>query len=125
MSENLENYKKKEERIKQYFYEYNQSFRELILSGEDANSLLFHDFLKDLKPDEINLLKKNTFPSIARLNVLNAIYSVSILSVEDRRLLKEVFIRPNESDWWKQYYTRSNYYRSRHRVVNAFYGLIN
>ena len=113
MSENLENYKKKEERIKQYFYEYNQSIRELILSGEDANSLLFHDFLKDLKPDEINLLKKNTFPSIARLNV------------EDRRLLKEVFIRPNESDWWKQYYTRSNYYRSRHRVVNAFYGLIN
>ena len=95
----------------------------MILSGEDANSLLFHDFLKDLKPDEINLLKKNTFPSIARLNVLNAIYSVSILSVEDRRLLKEVFIRPNESDWWKQYYTRSNYYRSRHRVVNAFYGL--
>lgn len=89
MSENLENYKKKEERIKQYFYEYNQSIRELILSGEDANSLLFHDFLKDLKPDEINLLKKNTFPSIARLNVLNAIYSVSILSVEDRRLLKE------------------------------------
>lgn len=125
MSENLENYKKKEERIKQYFYEYNQSIRELILSCEDANSLLFHDFLKDLKPDEINLLKKNTFPSIARLNVLNAIYSVSILSVEDRRLLKEVFIRPNESDWWKQYYTRSNYYRSRHRVVNAFYGLIN
>lgn len=125
MSENLENYKKKEERIKQYFYEYNQSIRELILSGEDANSLLFYDFLKDLKPDEINLLKKNTFPSIARLNVLNAIYSVSILSVEDRRLLKEVFIRPNESDWWKQYYTRSNYYRSRHRVVNAFYGLIN
>ena len=39
MSENLENYKKKEERIKQYFYEYNQSIRELILSGEDANSL--------------------------------------------------------------------------------------
>ena len=92
MSENLENYKKKEERIKQYFYEYNQSIRELILSGEDANSLLFHDFLKDLNFSIDNFAKE-----CKNIEKSNITLEITATDEEDKTTIYKVPLSMNKS----------------------------
>ena len=52
------------------------------------------------------------------LNYLNfAYYSCGC---ESRKILEYEFIHPAEKNWWYQYYSKSTYYRMKHKAMDEF-----
>jgi len=42
------------------------------------------------------------------------------LNNEERTIINKLFLESDHSEWWREFYSRSTYYRLKHRSVDAF-----